>query len=94
MATTTINAANRFGLDYLAEARRLGPPAVPIVDAHTHINGTEAVDVFAEAMDAYGVESVWSMTGLEIVDAVRNRLGGRLQENAGTLDTGSPRQTN
>ncbi|MCP4836633.1 MAG: amidohydrolase family protein [Phycisphaera sp.] len=79
MATTTINAANRFGLDYLAEARRLGPPAVPIVDAHTHINGTEAVDVFAEAMDAYGVESVWSMTGLEIVDAVRNRLGGRLE---------------
>ncbi len=77
--TTPATPANRSGLDYRAEAHRLGPPVTPIIDAHTHINGTDAVDVFAETMSIYGVESVWSMTSLEAVDDVRNRLGGRLE---------------
>ena len=77
--STPINPSNRTGLDYRAEASRLGPPVVPIIDAHTHINGTDAVDVFAEAMALYGVESVWSMTSLEMVEDVRNRLGGHLE---------------
>lgn len=73
------NSSNRTGLDFRSEARRLGPPVVPIIDAHTHINGTEAVEVFAEAMAIYGVESVWSMTTLETVDEVRDRLDGHLE---------------
>ncbi len=54
-------------------------PPTPIVDAHTHINGTEAVEVFAEAMNLYGIESVWSMTALEEVEEVRRRLEGRFE---------------
>ena len=80
MSTSTPpTPANRVGLDYRIEAERLGPPVVPIIDAHTHINGTEAVEVFSEAMAIYGVESVWSMTSLEIVDDVRRRLDGHLE---------------
>ncbi|MBC04629.1 MAG: hypothetical protein CMJ34_15205 [Phycisphaerae bacterium] len=78
-SSTPITPANRIGLDYRAEAARLGPPVVPIIDAHTHINGTDAVDVFAEAMAIHGVESVWSMTSLEIVAEVRDRLDGHLE---------------
>lgn len=79
MSDTTARPANRLGLDYRDEARRLGPPVVPIIDAHTHINGSDAVDVFREAMEAYGVEQVWSMTALEDLDEVRRRLDGRIE---------------
>ena len=79
MSTTPVTAANRLGLDYRREADRLGPPTVPIIDAHTHINGSEAVDVFREAMESYGVEKVWSMTSLEDLAEVRRRLDGRLE---------------
>ena len=37
-------ASNRLGLDYRAEAKRLGPPVVPIIDAHAHINGPNAAN--------------------------------------------------
>lgn len=73
------SAANRLGLDYRADAATLGPPAVPIVDAHSHINGTDAVDVYREAMEAYGVSTVWSMTALEGLAEVRRRLDGRIE---------------
>lgn len=79
MSESPVNAANRFGLDYRSEASRLGPPCVPIVDAHSHINGTDAVDVFREAMEAFGVERVWSMTALENLAEVRRRLDGRIE---------------
>ena len=36
--------ANRLGLDYRAEAAKLGRPVVPIIDAHTHIHGETAAD--------------------------------------------------
>lgn len=75
----TVTPSNRLGLDYRAEASRMSAPPVPIIDAHTHINGTEAVEVFAEAMNLYGVDSVWSMTALEEVEEVRTRLGGRFE---------------
>ena len=79
MTATPTTPANRLGLDYRREAASFGTPTVPIVDAHTHINGTEAVEVFRDAMDLYGVESVWSMTTLEMVDDVRRRLDGRME---------------
>ncbi len=79
MTAPATNASNLSGLDYRAEAARLGPPVTPIIDVHTHINGTGACDVFREAMDLYGVERVWSMTMLEQVEAVRDRLDGRLE---------------
>ena len=79
MPNHTLNSSNRLGLDYRSEAAMFDPPVVPIIDAHCHINGSDAVDVFAEAMNLYGVESVWSMTALEDVDSVRDRLDGRFE---------------
>ena len=73
------NASNLNGLDYRAEASRLGAPPVPIIDAHSHINGEKACLIFRDAMDLYGVEKVWSMTMLEEVEAVRDLLDGRLE---------------
>ncbi len=79
MTAHTTNASNLTGLDYRAEAARLGPPVTPIIDVHTHINGTDACDVFREAMDLYGIDKVWSMTMLEQVESVRDRLDGRME---------------
>jgi hypothetical protein len=41
-------AANRLLMDYRREAVDLGSPPVPIIDAHTHINGSEAASLFAD----------------------------------------------
>lgn len=71
--------ANRLGLDYRAEASILGPPPVPITDAHAHINGARAARVWAGAADLYGVERVYSMTRVEDAAAVREALGDRVR---------------
>ncbi|MCB9839059.1 MAG: amidohydrolase family protein [Phycisphaeraceae bacterium] len=73
--TQRINASNRLGLDYRAEAARLGAPVVPITDAHSHINGAGASRIYLEAARLYGVEMTYSMTQLAQVDAVRGVLG-------------------
>lgn len=69
-------ASNRLGLDYRAEARRLGPPPTPIIDAHAHINGPEAAKVYREARDLYGVTTVYSQSRIEDAEAVRAALDG------------------
>jgi len=74
-----VNPANRFGLDYAAEAERLGPPPVPVIDVHTHINGEHAAAIFRRACDLYGVERICSMTHLEGVEAVQRVLGDRIR---------------
>lgn len=74
-----VRASNRFGLDYRAEAARLGSPAVPIIDAHTHINGAGAAGVFREVCDLYGIERVYSQTQLAEAEAVRGVLGDRIR---------------
>ena len=68
----TPTAANRFGVDYLAEADRFGEPVCPIIDAHAHINGPRACTIWKRAADAYGVVKVYSQTQLREADAVRN----------------------
>ncbi|MFK7884783.1 MAG: hypothetical protein AB8F26_11435 [Phycisphaerales bacterium] len=72
-------AANRFGLDYRAEAERLGKPVCPIVDAHAHINGELASRVYLDVCDRYGVERVYSQTQLSQADAVKSVLGDRVR---------------
>ncbi len=71
--------ANRFGLDYRQEAVGLGPPIVPIIDSHTHINGDRAAVVYQEVAELYGIETVYSMTHLENVDSIRDILGDALR---------------
>ncbi len=72
----TINPeSNLFGLDYRAEAARLGPPPAPMIDAHTHINGGRCAEVYARAREVFGVVRTWSMTALDLLDPVRKSLG-------------------
>lgn len=73
-----VNPANRFGWDYRAKARELGPPVVPIVDVHTHVAGDRAAEIFRDAMDLYGVERVWSMSPLEQLPRLKEILGERI----------------
>ncbi len=70
----TPTAANRLGLDYRAEAVRLGPPVTPIIDAHAHINGPKAAVIYKEVRDLYGVNLTYSQTRIEDGDAVRDAL--------------------
>ena len=74
----TVHAANLHGLDYRAQAQRLGPPVTPITDVHTHINGPLAAPIYKEAADLFGVTQVYSMTHLEHVPAVRELFGNAI----------------
>lgn len=69
--------ANLLGLDYHAEAA--GFRAVPgaICDAHAHINGARASEVWLRAADDYGVREVITQTRLSEAPAVREVLGDR-----------------
>jgi predicted TIM-barrel fold metal-dependent hydrolase len=71
-------AANRFGVDYVLEAQRLGKPVCPIIDAHAHINGERAAQVYKHVCDLYGVERVYSQTQLAQADAVKAVMGDRI----------------
>lgn len=73
------SAFNRLGLDYRAEAARLGPPPVPIFDAHIHVNGPAAAAVFREVAALYGVTGVLSQTRLADAESVREVMGDRIR---------------
>jgi hypothetical protein len=74
-----VSAANRLGLDYRAEAARLGPPAVPMIDVHTHIAGAGATRIYDEVRRLYGVRLTYSMTQLPLAPAVRDILGDTIR---------------
>lgn len=67
--------ANRLGLDYRAEAVKLGKPVVPIIDAHIHVNGKAAAAVFKDVAALYGIERIVTQTRLAEAHAVRDVLG-------------------
>ncbi len=74
------NDSNLVDLDYRAEARRLGAPIVPIIDAHAHVGGLSAAPILREAMDCYGIAEIWSMTSaIEQIDGLRELFGNRIQ---------------
>jgi len=76
---TQMTPANRLGLDYRAESKKLGDPVVPIIDGHAHINGRRAAGVYKEVCDLYGVERVYSQTQLAQADEVKEVLGDRVR---------------
>lgn len=67
--------ANRFSLDYRAQARSLGVPVVPIIDIHTHVAGQHASKIYDQVRRAFGVRLTYSMTQLPGVQAVKDALG-------------------
>lgn len=70
-----ISAANRFGWDYQVKAAEMGPPVVPIIDAHSHIHGEHATPLYDRARRLFGVARTYSMTQLPLAAAVRRHLG-------------------
>ncbi|MCO6429577.1 MAG: amidohydrolase family protein [Deltaproteobacteria bacterium] len=70
-----INPANRHELDYHDEAARLAKLNFPIVDVHTHVNGSDAVKVYSQVAKAFGIGLTYSMTYLENMEPVRSILG-------------------
>lgn len=70
---------NRLGLDYRAEAERLGPPPAPIIDVHTHIHGLEAAKVYAEARRLYGVTMTYSMSTLRDAPGLLDLFGDSIR---------------
>lgn len=74
MTTTSQKPYNRLGLDYRAEAERLGAPPVPIIDGHAHINGRVASRVYADVRRAFGVVHTFSQSQLKQAEAVRDVL--------------------
>lgn len=78
-AEATRRPANLLGLDYAAEARRLGSPPVPIIDRHAHINGPKAAHIFRDVMDTFDVAEVHSMSILDQAYGVRDVLGDRIR---------------
>lgn len=76
-------SANRLGLDYAQEAQRMGPPIVPIIDAHLHVNGQRAAGILRRVCDLFGVHRLYSQTRIAEAQRVRDALGDRVRFVAG-----------
>jgi hypothetical protein len=77
MSEPGIWEANRLGLDYRAEAERLGPPPAPILDVHVHLNGGGAAGIFAEVAGLFGVRRVYTQSMRSTAAEVRAAMGDR-----------------
>lgn len=71
--------ANRLGFDYHELARGFAALPYPIVDVHTHVNGTLANEVYLETARDYGIGLTYSMTWLDEIEDVRARSGDRIR---------------
>lgn len=77
--STKIRPANRLGLDYRAEASRFAPRPTPIIDVHTHVLGGDAVRIYRDAAETYGIGLTYSMTPLEYVPPVAEYMGDAIR---------------
>jgi len=71
------SAANLFGWDYREMARRLGPPVLPILDIHLHVNGARASQVYEEVSRLFGISRILTQTRMSDVGHVRAAMGDR-----------------
>jgi hypothetical protein len=78
-SSSAVTAANRLGLNYAAESERFQKLDYPIIDVHSHINGLEAVRLYRQAAERYGIGLTYSMTKLEEVEAIRDAMDGRIR---------------
>jgi len=70
--------ANRFGLDYAAEAKRLAKRR-GIFDFHTHVNGLNAAQVWKRVAEMFGVERALTQVPLQSCEAVRDAVGDMVE---------------
>lgn len=70
--------ANRFGLDYAAEAARFGGRR-GIFDFHTHVNGLNAAKVWRRVANMFGVERALTQVPLHSCEAVREAVGDMVE---------------
>ena len=73
--TGSVRAANRYGWDYRRAAGALGPPVVPIVDAHAHLAGVEPCKLYDQVRKLFGITTTYSMTQIHQCAPVRDLLG-------------------
>ncbi|MSR40528.1 MAG: hypothetical protein EXS10_01295 [Phycisphaerales bacterium] len=78
-AVSSLDSNNRLGLDYAHEATHFPALGYGIIDAHAHINGLVASELWHRAARAYGIECTYSMTKLEDVAAFRARFGAAIE---------------
>ena len=77
-AASTLDPANTLGLDYRALAADL-PYRGPIIDCHTHVGTPKAATLFLEVAELFGVERVYTMTGLDNARRLHPDFGDRIQ---------------
>jgi len=74
-----VSDSNRIGLDYRREPAALSPRPRAITDFHAHVNGPRAARVLRDAMDAYGIGRIFSMTAnMEEISPLREVFGDRI----------------
>lgn len=78
MIDKPMRPANRLGLDYAAEARKMPAPC-RIIDVHTHLQGTLAARLYARVAEDFGIQLTYSMTPTELLDDVRRELAGQVR---------------
>jgi len=74
-----VSDSNRLGLDYRRETQALQRRPRLITDFHAHINGPRAARILRDAMDAYGVGRIFSMTAsMDDIGPLREVFGDRI----------------
>jgi hypothetical protein len=74
-----VSDSNRIGLDYRREAAALPARPRAIIDFHAHVNGPRAAPILRDAMDAYGIGRIFSMTSsMADIEPLRSVLGDRI----------------
>lgn len=53
----------------------MGPPPVPILDVHAHINGVRAGVIYRKVAERFGIARVWTQVPLPAAGAMKGVLG-------------------
>lgn len=76
---TRPNSSNRYSINYQEQAQNMQQLPFGIIDVHSHIDGDRAVSLYAKIAESFGVTLTYSMTALEHLPRVKERLQHRIQ---------------
>lgn len=76
-----VNANNRLGLDFSLESVALPErfATSEIIDVHTHLRGKETTALYEQMARQYNVSLTYSMTPIDNLNEVRDRLGSTVR---------------